>query len=94
MALLHRSAIAGNPVFLHDGRLHGAPTQQALLVVSWALFITPFLGRCGYLIAARDKGWAITLDDIFNFRGYYYGVSRARNDSSIVASGDECCEFI
>ena len=41
--------------------------QQAVLVVSWALFVTPFLGRCGYLIAAGDKGWAITLDDIFTF---------------------------
>jgi hypothetical protein len=41
--------------------------QQAVLVVSWALFVTPFLGRCGYLIAAGDKGWAITMDDIFNF---------------------------
>lgn len=41
--------------------------QQAVLVVSWALFVTPFLGRCGYLIAAGDKGWAITLYDIFNF---------------------------
>ena len=41
--------------------------QQAVLVVSWALLVTPFLGRCGYLIAAGDKGWAITLDDIFNF---------------------------
>lgn len=41
--------------------------QQAILVVSWALFITPFLGRCVYLIAAGDKGWAITMDDILNF---------------------------
>ena len=41
--------------------------QQALLVVSWAVFVTPFLGRCVYLIAAGGKGWAITLDDIFSF---------------------------
>ena len=31
-------------------------------MVSWALFVTPFLGRCGYLIAAGDNGWAIRLD--------------------------------
>ena len=41
--------------------------QQALLVVSWALFVTPLLGRCVYLIAAGGKGWAITIDDIFSF---------------------------
>ena len=41
--------------------------QDAMLVITWALLVTPFLGRCGYLIAATDAGWAITLDDIFNF---------------------------
>ena len=41
--------------------------KQAALVITWAVFVTPFLGRCGYLIAATDKGWGITLDDIFNF---------------------------
>ena len=41
--------------------------KQAVLVITWALFVTPFLGRCGYLIAYGDKGWAITLDDVFNF---------------------------
>lgn len=41
--------------------------QQALLVGSWAVFVTPVLGRCVYLIAAGGKGWAITLDDIFSF---------------------------
>lgn len=41
--------------------------KQAVLVITWALFVTPFLGRCAYLIATGDQGWAITLDDIFNF---------------------------
>eukprot|EP00578_Thalassiosira_sp_NH16_P004778 CAMPEP_0181135046 /NCGR_PEP_ID=MMETSP1071-20121207/32416_1 /TAXON_ID=35127 /ORGANISM="Thalassiosira sp., Strain NH16" /LENGTH=204 /DNA_ID=CAMNT_0023221613 /DNA_START=45 /DNA_END=659 /DNA_ORIENTATION=- len=41
--------------------------KQAVLVVTWAVLVTPFLGRCAYLIAATDKGWSITLDDIFNF---------------------------
>eukprot|EP00956_Cyclotella_meneghiniana_P020274 scaffold35498_cov52-Cyclotella_meneghiniana.AAC.2 len=41
--------------------------KQAILVITWALFVTPFLGRCGYLIAFGDKGWGIGLDDIFNF---------------------------
>ena len=40
---------------------------QAVLVITWALFITPFLGRCGYLIAVGDKGWGIGLNDIFDF---------------------------
>lgn len=41
--------------------------KDAILVVTWAVFVTPFLGRCAYLIAATDAGWAITVDDIFNF---------------------------
>lgn len=41
--------------------------KQAILVISWALFVTPFLGRCAYLIAVGGKGWGITLDDVFNF---------------------------
>lgn len=41
--------------------------QQAVLVVSWALFVTPFLGRCAYLIAFTDAGWGVSLDDILKF---------------------------
>lgn len=41
--------------------------KQAILVITWALFVTPFLGRCAYLIATTDAGWGITLDDILNF---------------------------
>ena len=41
--------------------------KQAVLVVTWALFVTPFLGRCAYLIATTDAGWGITLEDILNF---------------------------
>eukprot|EP00804_Cyclotella_cryptica_P030911 CCRYP_019756-RB/>CCRYP_019756-RB protein AED:0.45 eAED:0.45 QI:0/-1/0/1/-1/1/1/0/130 len=40
---------------------------QAVKVVTWAAFVTPFLGRCAYLIAFTDKGWGISLDDILNF---------------------------
>ena len=40
--------------------------KDAILVITWALFVTPFLGRCGYLIAFGDKGWGIGVDDIFN----------------------------
>eukprot|EP00574_Skeletonema_japonicum_P007236 CAMPEP_0201735154 /NCGR_PEP_ID=MMETSP0593-20130828/36275_1 /ASSEMBLY_ACC=CAM_ASM_000672 /TAXON_ID=267983 /ORGANISM="Skeletonema japonicum, Strain CCMP2506" /LENGTH=182 /DNA_ID=CAMNT_0048228655 /DNA_START=33 /DNA_END=581 /DNA_ORIENTATION=+ len=41
--------------------------KDAILVITWAVFVTPFLGRCAYLIAATDAGWGITVDDIFNF---------------------------
>jgi hypothetical protein len=41
--------------------------KEAVLVITWALFVTPFLIRCGYVIAVGDKGWGITLDDVFNF---------------------------
>ena len=41
--------------------------KQAVLVITWALFVTPFIGRCAYLIAFSDKGWSIGLDDIMNF---------------------------
>jgi len=41
--------------------------KQAVLVLTWAFFVTPLLIRCGYLIAATDKGWGITMDDILNF---------------------------
>lgn len=41
--------------------------KQAVLVIAWALFVMPFLGRCGYLIATSEKGWGIGLDDILNF---------------------------
>ncbi|KAL7543365.1 hypothetical protein ACHAXR_013074 [Thalassiosira sp. AJA248-18] len=41
--------------------------KQAVLVVTWAFFVTPFLGRCAYLIAFSDSGWDISLDDVFNF---------------------------
>ena len=41
--------------------------KDAILVITWAVFVTPFLGRCAYLIACTDAGWAITVDDIFNF---------------------------
>ena len=41
--------------------------KDAILVITWAVFVTPFLGRCAYLIAATDADWAITVDDIFNF---------------------------
>lgn len=40
---------------------------QAVKVVTWAGLITPFLGRCVYLIGFTDKGWGISLDDIFDF---------------------------
>ncbi|KAL7514333.1 hypothetical protein ACHAXN_011589 [Cyclotella atomus] len=40
--------------------------KDAILVITWALFVTPFLGRCGYLIAFGDKGWGIGLSDVFN----------------------------
>eukprot|EP00584_Thalassiosira_punctigera_P003691 CAMPEP_0172535350 /NCGR_PEP_ID=MMETSP1067-20121228/7403_1 /TAXON_ID=265564 ORGANISM="Thalassiosira punctigera, Strain Tpunct2005C2" /NCGR_SAMPLE_ID=MMETSP1067 /ASSEMBLY_ACC=CAM_ASM_000444 /LENGTH=207 /DNA_ID=CAMNT_0013320281 /DNA_START=96 /DNA_END=719 /DNA_ORIENTATION=+ len=43
--------------------------KQAALVVTWALFVTPFLGRCAYLIAFTDKGWEITLDDVLSIGG-------------------------
>eukprot|EP00585_Thalassiosira_rotula_P003919 CAMPEP_0196135474 /NCGR_PEP_ID=MMETSP0910-20130528/4102_1 /TAXON_ID=49265 /ORGANISM="Thalassiosira rotula, Strain GSO102" /LENGTH=209 /DNA_ID=CAMNT_0041395619 /DNA_START=68 /DNA_END=697 /DNA_ORIENTATION=+ len=41
--------------------------KQAVLVVTWALFVTPLLVRSGYLIATGPHGWALTLDDIFTF---------------------------
>lgn len=41
--------------------------KQAVLVITWALFVTPFLGRCAYLIATTEAGWGITLDDILSF---------------------------
>jgi len=41
--------------------------QQAVLVVTWALFVTPLLVRSAYLIATGPHGWALTLDDIFTF---------------------------
>ena len=41
--------------------------KDAVLVMTWALFVTPLLVRCGYLIAVGDKGWGITLDDVLNF---------------------------
>jgi len=41
--------------------------KQAALVVGWALFVTPFLGRCAYLIAFGANGWGLTLDDVFTF---------------------------
>lgn len=41
--------------------------QQAVLVITWALIVTPFIGRCAYLIAFGDHGWGVTIDDIFNF---------------------------
>jgi len=41
--------------------------KQAVLVITWALFVTPFIGRCAYLIAFSEKGWSIGLDDIMNF---------------------------
>eukprot|EP00569_Conticribra_weissflogii_P008432 CAMPEP_0171359788 /NCGR_PEP_ID=MMETSP0879-20121228/812_1 /TAXON_ID=67004 /ORGANISM="Thalassiosira weissflogii, Strain CCMP1336" /LENGTH=217 /DNA_ID=CAMNT_0011865987 /DNA_START=29 /DNA_END=679 /DNA_ORIENTATION=+ len=31
--------------------------KQAILVITWALFVTPFLGRCVYLIGFTDAGW-------------------------------------
>ena len=40
--------------------------KDAILVITWALFVTPLLGRCGYLIAATGN-WGITVDDILNF---------------------------
>jgi hypothetical protein len=40
---------------------------QAVKVITWALLVTPFLGRCAYLIAFTEKGWSIGLDDIFTF---------------------------
>lgn len=41
--------------------------QSAVLVIAWALFVTPFIGRIAYLIAFGDKGWDVSLDDIFTF---------------------------
>ena len=41
--------------------------KQAILVLTWAFFVTPLLIRCGYLIAATEKGWGITIDDVLNF---------------------------
>ena len=41
--------------------------KQAVLVITWALFVTPFLGRIAYLIAFGDKGWDVSVQDIFNF---------------------------
>ena len=41
--------------------------KQAILVVSWAVFVTPFLGRCAYLIGFTDAGWGVSLEDIFTF---------------------------
>lgn len=41
--------------------------KQAVLVITWALFVTPFLGRIAYLIAYGDKGWDVSVQDIFNF---------------------------
>lgn len=41
--------------------------QQAMLVIGWASLVTPFLGRCAYLIAFGAHGWGLTLDDVFAF---------------------------
>lgn len=41
--------------------------QQAVLVLSWAFFVTPFLVRCAFLIATTETGWGITLDQIMDF---------------------------
>lgn len=40
---------------------------QAIKVITWALFVTPFIGRCAFLIATSEKGWGIGIDDIFSF---------------------------
>jgi len=40
--------------------------KQAILVITWALFVTPFLGRCVYLIGFTDAGWGVTLEQILN----------------------------
>ncbi len=39
---------------------------QAIKVITWAAFVTPLLIRCTYLIGFTDKGWGITVDDIFH----------------------------
>eukprot|EP00571_Detonula_confervacea_P014673 CAMPEP_0172297196 /NCGR_PEP_ID=MMETSP1058-20130122/309_1 /TAXON_ID=83371 /ORGANISM="Detonula confervacea, Strain CCMP 353" /LENGTH=204 /DNA_ID=CAMNT_0013006315 /DNA_START=28 /DNA_END=642 /DNA_ORIENTATION=- len=41
--------------------------KQAVLVVTWALIVTPFLGRCAFVIATGPHGWGITLEDVFDF---------------------------
>lgn len=41
--------------------------KQAVLVVTWAVLVTPFLGRIAYLIAFGEKGWDVSVDDIFSF---------------------------
>lgn len=41
--------------------------QQAALVIVWALFVTPFIGRTAYMIAFGDHGWGVTLTDIITF---------------------------
>ncbi|KAL9185770.1 hypothetical protein ACHAXT_003547 [Thalassiosira profunda] len=41
--------------------------KQAALVITWALFVTPFIGRIAYLIAFGDKGWDVSLTDVFTF---------------------------
>lgn len=40
--------------------------KDAVLVITWALFVTPLLGRCAYLVTT-PVGWGITVEDIFNF---------------------------
>lgn len=41
--------------------------KQAVLILSWAFFVTPFLFRCAYLIAFTGVGWGVTLDNILDF---------------------------
>lgn len=40
--------------------------KDAVLVVTWALFVTPLLGRIAYLVTT-PIGWGVSVDDIFNF---------------------------
>ena len=40
--------------------------KNAVLVITSVLFVTPFLGRCAYLVTT-PVGWSLTVEDIFNF---------------------------